>query len=382
MRYVLLLAEAAGRVDHDRKLFHARGMDVTGLFPIYFTPNGRAASFGDGAIAPLYGSLYLLAGRLGCSEVTWWLDTYAFHEDVQTAGWSSVGLAMVFRPPGPTPQRVDLEPAKAFAQIGWAAMADQWPRPRLYAALKTGDLSASHSQRDMNALQVQVDGEMLLTDSGSPPYSHAYLHGDRASFYHNQAQAHNTVTVAQRDHLLDARGEIVDVRSGEKFRLVVGLAGNALGDDARFHRSALMLLDPKTHLGIAVVVLDEIRCGSPEMAQLFWHTFGKVELDEAHRTAVITGQAARLHAALAATAPLKVALRRAPANHDHQVLEASAGIVERLVLASVFTRGSVGPARCVQDERGGLLVSAGPLEVRYKPARDGNLAYESFDIRR
>ena len=56
---------------------------------------------------------------------------------------------------------------KVFNEIGWAAMADHWPSPSLYVSAKTGDLSAHHSQHDMNSLQVQVDGEMLLADRGA-----------------------------------------------------------------------------------------------------------------------------------------------------------------------------------------------------------------------
>jgi hypothetical protein len=382
MRYLLLLAEASWRLEKDHRLFHARGMDATGLFAIYFTPNGQPASFGDGATAPLYGSLYLLARRVGQRQVTWWLDTYAFHEDVQTAGWSSTGLAMIFRPPGPTPKKLDLEPARAFGEIGWAAMADRWPQPSFYAALKTGDLSASHSQRDMNALQVQVDAEMLLSDSGSPAYSYAYLHGNRESFYQNQAQAHNTVTVAGRDHLLDARGEIVESRGDKDFRLLVGAAGTALGEDVRFTRSVLMLLGRRSRAGEALVVLDDLGCGSPESAELFWHTYGRVELDEARAVGVITGQKGSLHVALAATAPLKVRLHKAPADHEHRVIRASAGIIERLCFASVFSRVALGPARCLEDEQARLIVAAGPLEVRFQAGAAGRWAFDSFSVRR
>lgn len=382
MRYVLLLAEASRRQENDERLFHTRGMDATGLFPIYFTPNGRAASFGDGAVVPTYGSLYLLARQLGRQEVTWWLDTYGFHEDVQTAGWSSVGLAAIFRPDGPTPDAPALEPAKAFNPIGWAAMADQWPRPSLYAALKTGDLSAFHSQRDMNSLQVQVDGEMLLSDSGSPPYSYAYLHGDRANFYHNQAMAHNTVTVADRDHLLDGRGEITDVRSGDDFRLLAGAGGTALGEDVRFDRIVLMILGHRSHSGGALVVLDVIASPSPEKAQLFWHTYGQVEMNGGGSAGTIAGQTAQLHVAMGATAPLSVSLQRAPHNHDHRVIVASAGIANRLCIASVFSRQPLGAVRCELEGRGKLVVSAGPLTVRYEPGKTNGLAFESFEVKR
>jgi len=178
MRYVLLFAEASSRLVDDQTIFCSRGMDATGLFPIYFTPNGHEVSFGDAPAVPLYGTFYLLAKHFGRKEVGWWLDTYAFRRDVSTTGFSTAGLAMLFRPLDPDVHREpqpDLKLVKVFNEIGWAVMADSWPRPGFYVAAKTGDLAANHSQRDMNSIQLQVDGEILLTDPGGVPLSREYF---------------------------------------------------------------------------------------------------------------------------------------------------------------------------------------------------------------
>jgi hypothetical protein len=125
MRYVLLLAEAARRLNDDQSLLHRRGMDTTGLFPIYFTPNGQPASFGDMPSVPAQGTFYLLSRHFKRREVTWWLDTYGFPRDVGTTGWSVAGMGMLFRPPAArTPRKVALKHVKVVAGIGWAAMAD------------------------------------------------------------------------------------------------------------------------------------------------------------------------------------------------------------------------------------------------------------------
>jgi len=202
MRSILLLAEALRNTLDDEKLFHARGMEATGLFPVFFTPNGRAANFGNAPAVPLYGAFYLLARQYNRPEIAWWMDTYALHRDASTSGWASAGLSMLFRPEGRTPAAPALPAVKVYEDIGWAAMADRWPKPDFYVAAKTGDLSANDSQRDMNTLQLQVDGEMLLVDLGG-----AYTnHGSAHSFYDVQARAHNTVLVAENDHQIDAQG--------------------------------------------------------------------------------------------------------------------------------------------------------------------------------
>ena len=95
-------------------------------------------------IVPAFGAFYLLVKHYGQKDVTWWLDQYAFHRDVATTGWSSSGLAMLFRPAdADVPLAPDLASVKVFNEIGWAAVADHWPRPRMYVAAKTGDLSAT-----------------------------------------------------------------------------------------------------------------------------------------------------------------------------------------------------------------------------------------------
>ena len=369
MRYVLLLAEAARRLDDDQTLLHSRGMDATGLFPIYFTPNGQSASFGDFASVPLLGTFYLLAEHFDRREVTWWLDTYAFHHDVGTMGWSEAGLAMLFRPTrARTPRRPDLKCVKVFPSIGWAAMADRWPRPTFYVAAKTGDLSANHSQRDMSSIQLQVDGEMLLMDLGNAPYSREYLSSARGEFYEVQACAHNTVVVAESDHHIDAHGRIVDSRNSRAFRYVACDAEDACGENTRFVRHVVMVVEPDSQAGTMLVVLDDLTNGVPERVETFWHTPGRIELDEQTLKGTIVGRSAALHFALASTVKTTASASSHPVNHHRRdnVLRMSAGVIGRALTASVFSRRKVpGQVAIAEDVSGDVLVTAGRVEVRF-----------------
>ncbi|MCD6304588.1 MAG: heparinase II/III family protein [Planctomycetes bacterium] len=373
MRYVLLLAEAARRLDDDESILHNRGMDATGLFPIYFTPNGQAASFGDAPAVPLMGTFYLLARHLGRREVTWWLDTYAFHRDVTTTGWAAAGLAMIFRPPNArTPRKVALKAVKVFRQVGWAAMADRWPRPAMYVAAKAGDLSAHHSQRDMNSIQLQVDGEMLLTDLGDAPFSREYLFDGRGGFYEAQARAHNTVIVAERDHEIDAHGQIVESASAAGFRYVACDAGGALGENTRFVRHVVMLVEPRDQLGWAVVVLDELYNAVPEKVETFWHTQGRISMDERGRSGVITGRKAEMCFALAATVPMRLAVGSYPIDRRRRdnVLEISAGVIGRALTLSVFARRPVGELPAPRQEADGTVgVRVGQSSLTFAQGR-------------
>ena len=373
MRSVLLLAEALRRTLDDERLFHARGMEATGLFPIFFTPNGRAANFGNAPAVPLYGALYLLARQYDRPEVTWWLDTYALHRDVSTSGAAAAGLSMLFRPEGRSPAAPALPPVKVYDDIGWAAMADRWPRPGFYVALKTGDLSANDSQRDMNALQLQVDGEMLLTDLGGAFTSHGSAH----SFYDVQARAHNTVLVAENDHQIDAVGAIVDSRQGKNYRYLAADAKDACGENARFVRHAVLVLDSRGK-GRMLVVLDEIDSGSPEKIEVFWHTLGRVELEAPARAGRIVGDQATAAFAFAATVPVTVQSRgiRIDRHRRDGILRVSGGALGSAQFASVFTREALGEPVALAPTEAGLTVAAGSVVVSFRRQR-GRLALES-----
>jgi hypothetical protein len=371
-RYILLLAESASRLDNDQGLYHARGMDATGLFPIYFTPNGHPASFGDSPTVPAHGAFYLLARQYAQREVTWWLDTYGFHRDVGTTGWSTAGLAMLLRPPRvKTPATIKLEPVKVFADIGWAALADAWPRPTFYVAAKTGDLAANHSQRDMNSLQVQVDGEMLLNDSGNAPCSREYLAEPRDEF-EVQARAHNTIVVAERDHQIDAQGRIVASRRGRAFRYVACDAGEACGENVRFLRHVVMLLDDQTRRGEALVVLDDVLNGVPEKVELFWHTDGRIDLDPKTATGTIASRQVSLNFAIASTVKMTTFTKSHQVNqHRHdKVLTTTGGVVGRGLIASVFARGELGgPLEVTERGDGGAEVTFGGRRLTFKGGR-------------
>ncbi len=373
MRYVLLLAEGARRLDDDQTLLHQRGMDKTGLFPPYFTPNGQPASFGDNSAVPLAGTFYLLARHFKRREVTWWLDTYSFHRDVSSTGWSTAGLAMLFRPPAArTPTKPDLKPVKVFSQIGWAAMADRWPRPSFYVATRAGDLAANHSQRDMNSIQLQIDGEMLLTDQGSAPYSREYLTDAREEFYEVQARAHNTVIVAERDQRIDAQGRIVESRTGPNFRHVAMDAGAACGENVRFVRHVVMLVEPDSETGVTLVVLDDLINGVPEKVEMFWHTRGQISLDRETRSGTIVGSRAGVHFAIGSTVDAKAFVKSYPLGRRGRdnVLQTSAGVLGRALTASVFSRREIaGPLDVVEDENGGAIVRAGDMEVVFSLGR-------------
>jgi hypothetical protein len=304
-------------------------------------------------------------------------------------------------------EAANLMPVKVFHEIGWAALADRWPRPGLYVAAKTGDLSANHAHRDMNAVQVQVGGEILLVGpgkglAGEGSRGRAAPRGrsgaaapgaaeDRVAADEAQARAHNTIVVAERDHRIDAQGRIVEALSSKRYRWVACDAGTACGENVSFVRHVVMVVEPAAggsrsasggsaaHEGRMVIVVDELNNGVPEKAELLWHTRGQVTLDARAKRGTITGARSKLHFALASTVPSKVSCRserpsaspaagRPPAGADtDRVIRLSCGALGKVLFASVFSLRPIRGKVELNVTASGVTVGVGPA-VKSKAA--------------
>jgi len=340
LRYVLLLAEGLGNTLDDLSLFHTRGIDATGLFPVYFTPNGQHMGFGDSAATPLYDALYLLTKRFGLKQFTWWMDTYACQREIVTTGHNGVGLAMLFRPvDAEVTTYPDMQNVKVFNEIGWAALADRWPRPTFYVATKTGDLSAHHGRPDMCSINLQVDGETMLVDRGLPPY----LFGDEgepnADMIDLPAASHNVLLVGRRDHRIDGQGQIVEAQADHEYRWVACDSGQALGDSVHAIRHLVMLTHGRTRTGTTLVVLDELAIPGGESVDLFWHSPAMFQRDGDRRAGVFQGLRARLYFGLTSTAPGRLeVLRRETTTRNESILHLHLPRAGKVLLASTFSR--------------------------------------------
>jgi hypothetical protein len=375
MRSMLLLGEASRRLLGDRRILQARGLDATGLFPIYFTPNRQPAGFGTAPAVPLYGALYLLVRDHGLRELAWWLDSYAFREDADATNWASAGLGMLLRPvDAESPRTPDLVPLKVFHEIGWAAMADAWPHPAFWAAAKAGDLSAHGSRPDMNSVQLQVDGEMLLASAGDDPGVRAHV-PQTADVNRPQTPLHNTITIAGADHAIDAQGEILEASSDKHYRWIACDSGGSCGDGVGFVRHVAMVVAPGPRGAVPtrmLVVLDELNLPSPERIDVHWHTPGAVTLKEGASAGQIRGKAASVHFALAATfdAKCSAAMPDIALPAGRGIVRLSGGAVGKARVLSVFsTRPLPGTLELKRLAAGDLRVRLPDAELHFKSRR-------------
>lgn len=385
MRYVLLLAEASRRTLDDQSIYHTRGMDMTGLFPVYFTPHGKHVGFGDAPASleervPLFGAMYLLVRHFGTREVAWWLDRYAFHRDMSTTDWSAAGLAMLFRPTDvESPVVPDLQPLKVFHEIGWAAIADSWlptpgvtaARPSFYVSVKTGDLSANHSHRDMCSLQLLAQSQVLLSDHGLAPYDVTAADQPHGELLAVEAARHNVLLAGVRDQHIDAQGQVVEAQLGRNYRWVACNAGIAAGEQVHHVRHVIVLVQPRSQVGHTLIVLDEVQNSASERLDLFWHTPGGVTLDKSGLGGTIESMGARLGFVLGGTAAMAMdVVKRESTHRSETILHVTTEPATRAAVLSVFSTEPLrGKPSVKRIASGDTQVKVGSTVLRFKASK-------------
>jgi hypothetical protein len=220
----------------------------------------------------------------------------------------------------------------------------------------------------MNAIHLQVNGEMILK---SPLRRLDASAREADAFYEVRTRAYNTIVVADRDHMIDAQGSILAAEASERFRWVCADASNACGENVRFIRHVVMLLD-RRGVGRAVLILDELTNGVPERVDLFWHTGGQIAFKEGASTGVIHGGRSDVHFAMAGTAGKGPRVESHPlsAQESDHVIIYSAGVAEKACFASVFSTQAIASLALSPEGDGGLSVCIGPkLAVRFAPDR-------------
>lgn len=381
MRYIALFGETCARIVDDRSIWHYRGMKHTGSFPLYFSPNGYPASFGYAAKMPLHGSLYLLDKYLDCGEITWWLDTFAFGHDVDTTDWSQ-GVFILFRPDRDSPPKEPLmEPVKVYADVGWAAMADRWPKPGFYVAAKTGDLSVNYSQRDMNSIQLQVGGEMLLVDMGHFHHrDNSYFSRPGEEMFEMHSKLHNTAILGEEDHRPDALGGIREARYGARYRWILCDGGEACGAGSSFYRHLVMMCD-ENGAGRHLLVLDEIDPGLSDTLHVFWHLGGVPEFTKGGLSGEIRGKRIPLYCSFGGSGDISARVLKNGTNNNHEdrYIELTADSAEPLYTASVFSLDPLDGGVNIETSEKHLHISFRNHSLRFGPGASRYRVLQALD---
>ncbi len=294
----MFLASLKASLGTDFGLSRAKGMDLTGLFPIYLTgPTGRTFNFADGGDHPVFGpAFFFLARRFGN-------PVFAEHE-AATPRPGPLDLLWYMKVSGPSPlDRLPLD--RWFQGVQVVTFRSSWKDPMaLFLAAKGGDNQANHAHLDLGTFVLEGGGVRWAMDLGAddynlPGYWSRGPHGMRWKYYRLRAEGHNTLVIDPGkgpDQDPSAKAEVVKFTSGPKEgKVVLDLTRAYRGKAGRVLRGFLFLRGRG-----GVLVQDEVTPGGGKAVDLWWflHTRAGLRLEKGGRGALFTRGGRLLEATL------------------------------------------------------------------------------------
>ncbi len=378
--YLLSWERATGRA---HPLLRGREVRETLRFPMDFCPNGVACSFGDvNHWAPLPYH-YAAAERLNCPDVLRALDTYRREEAPVRRCWPTAVELLLLHPRRKSkPVRPEKNVVKLYKGQDWGILADRWPQPRMYLAVRGGNMEAPHSHRDLLSFHCVLGDEAMIRNVGVDEYLDIPYGQRRYEQPELNEKSKNTILI----NGFGIGGEGASVRTS---RVRLSRASGIRMDATRAISSArgqkpirfcgrLLLMLP----GRGFLILDRVELVSFGRVESRMHTYADVRLLRAG--AKLTGERARMRVTYASDSPAQL--------HSAQMAPTVPGVGAKVLrwctpdrshksvtMATLLTCG-LAPARLrVESEAGKITVriEAGgrPLSLavttRLRPIRKG-----------
>ena len=193
--------------------FHSPGFRETLLFGQYFVPNGVACGFGDNQHGEFSSSLFAAAEYLGYDAELSILQAYQQRHDALTrpAAPKSTGAGAADNISYGIPQDLLIEPDRvttgkaavvtksmvlSYPKQGWGMLADQWPTPTIYAAVRGGLCAGDHTHRDLLSWHAVIGQEHMIHNIHEAAYYPTAFQRRSFEIYERSEASKNTLFVA------------------------------------------------------------------------------------------------------------------------------------------------------------------------------------------
>lgn len=274
-------------------------------FPLDFSPNNCACSFGDaGSWAPLPFH-YEMAARYDNHELLAYLDA-AWNNDHEAASfprssWPDAAEFLIFHPrhknTAPAPRK---NITKLYNGLDWGILADQLPHPSLYAAVRGGNTHGGHSHRDLLSFHCVVGDEKMIENIGLNEYLDSTFSKRRHELFEVSPASKNTLLInglgIEAESCAPTSIEVYDGQRG--IRIDATQAMGATDDDSAvlFCGRVFLMLEAQ-----ALLIVDRVETTHPARIEARFHSVAEVY---AHPTAAtLTGKRQSLQMSFAATQP-------------------------------------------------------------------------------
>lgn len=357
--YLLSWERAMGRA---HPLLQRPGVRRTVDFPLDFTPHGVPCSFGDVNQYAVHPFHYALAERFGRPDVVARLDRMSAAHAASASvrqGWPEAVERLLFHPrlqPRriPTARRV----ARHYRKLDWYALADRWPDPRLYLAIRGGTTEVPHGHMDLLSFHAVVADEALIVNLGPSEYLDTTFSPRRLELFEISPASKNTLLIngAGIGKPATVASRALRVAGFPAVRLDATQAMGVSRDGAavRFCGRLFVLFDDQ-----AALVLDRIELKHFGRAEARFHTRGHVQTPPAG--AHIRGQRRRMTMAFASDVPCGVReavdALTSPGPEARMIRWCTNGLHREMTLATLLTPGSKPGQVTVQRMRDRLVVT-------------------------
>ncbi len=357
--YLLSWERATGR---KHPLMELSGTRRTVDFPLDFAPNGIPCSFGDVNAYAVHPFHYALAERFGRMDIVERLDRMRLTGARQAArqGWPEAVESLLFHP------RSRLRHAartrrmtRHYPKLDWYFLADRWPNPALYLAVRGGTTEVPHGHMDLASFHCVVRDEGLIVNPGPDEYLDTTFGPRRCEVYEMTAASKNVVLVngvgIEKSSRVSSRALTLGGCPAVRLDATEAMGKMRDGAVAKFYGRLFVLFDDK-----AALVLDRIELKHFGRSEARFHTYGQVDAGET--TACIRGDRHPMAMAFAADVPCRVRMAAdaltSPTREARMIRWCTRGLHRTMTLATLMTPGAEPGAVSVQDVRGRLVVTA------------------------
>lgn len=349
--YLLSHERATGR---RHPLMKRAGTEATLSFPLAFSPNGQACSFGDvNRFAPLPFH-YAAAARFRRADLVELLDRRVEKGASGDGPWPNAAETVLLHPGRIANARQRKIPDLQLVRgLEWGYVADRMPEPRLYVSARGGTTDAPHVHRDLMSLHVVAGDETLIESIPVQDYVDTTFSARRFELYETSAASKNTIFIngVGTADAATVKTRVVKGRGWRGFRIDATSAMGTMydGPAATFCGRAVLMVKDR-----AVLVIDRVKVPHVALIESRLHTFHRVRF--ADEDATIRGRRSRLHVTYASTEPTRLKAGMGMQTHaatdgDTILRRVTTGKVDAVTVCTLMTVG--GEGQVALSERGG-----------------------------
>ncbi len=208
-QFLISYERATGRVHSG---FRSPGFRDTLTFGMYFVPHGEATGFGNNQhgnfSAQLAAALEHLGDEAGLMRA---MEFFAVQDQAARRRamlrTEQLGEPVSFRRAGGAHTLLLLPDAPArlpeprtnkihtFPQQGWSMLADQWPHPNVYAAVRGGQLGGHHTHQDLLSWHGVVGIERMIINVTASDYYQTAWSGRAHEIFEKGSASKNTLFI-------------------------------------------------------------------------------------------------------------------------------------------------------------------------------------------